>query len=162
MAGDPRIRPPYHWSGLEFSTADHIHGHREVDLQAGSPFLSSSQRCVGAAVVHRRIHSSVRLGAREKSTGLTPPLIELGRLPLQLLVIYPLAMGASSVLRGMLIRSARTPSVRAATLVGVGTVVVTLIVGAARLPVSGVLLAATATLMGAFAELLWLFWRGRP
>jgi hypothetical protein len=94
--------------------------------------------------------------------GLTAPLRDLGRFPLQCLTVYPLVAGAGSVLRGRLIRGGKTSSVRAGTLVGVGTLLLILFVGVARLPFSGVFLAAAATLVGAIAEIVWLQWRGRP
>ncbi|HUW10527.1 MAG TPA: hypothetical protein VM537_12420 [Anaerolineae bacterium] len=90
---------------------------------------------------------------------LSADLRDLARAPVQLMVIYPILTSAASLLRGQLIRSGRTPTVRAAMLVGVAGLGLMLVLGITRLSVTGVMLAAVATLAGALAELAWLRYR---
>jgi hypothetical protein len=78
---------------------------------------------------------------------------------MQLLVIYPLVMGAQSLLRGLLIRGGCTSEVRAAMMANVFTLGAAVLVGVVVLTPTGVILAAAATLMGAVVELVWLRWR---
>jgi Na+-driven multidrug efflux pump len=92
---------------------------------------------------------------------LSPALQELARPAVQLMVIYPLLMGAQSVLRGVLILGGCTGTVRAAMTVNVLTLAATLLVGVLVFSPTGVVLAAVATLSGGFAELVWLYWKGR-
>ena len=75
------------------------------------------------------------------------------------MAIFPLLTAAASLLRGKLIRGGRTPTARAAMLVGVGCLGLTLVLGVTRLSPTGVMLAAVATLTGALAELVWLRYR---
>jgi len=90
---------------------------------------------------------------------LSADLRDLARAPVQLMVIFPLLTASASLLRGRLIRAGRTPTVRAAMLVGVAGLVLTLALGITRLSLTGVMLAAAATLTGAIAELAWLRYR---
>ena len=90
---------------------------------------------------------------------LSPMLQELARPALQLLVLYPLVMGTQSLLRGVLIRVGRTDPVRWAMAVNISTLAATLLVGVTLLSVSGVVLAAVATLSGGLAELVYLWWK---
>jgi Na+-driven multidrug efflux pump len=89
---------------------------------------------------------------------LSPALQEIARPAVQLMVVYPLLMGAQSLLRGALIRGGCTAAVRTAMAINVLTVGATLAVGAVFLSPTGVVLAAVATLVGSVAELAWL-WR---
>jgi hypothetical protein len=90
---------------------------------------------------------------------LSPQLQALARPAMQLLVIYPLVMGAQSLLRGLLIRGGCTGEVRTAMMANVLTLGATVLVGVVILSPTGVILAATATLIGAVVELAWLRWR---
>lgn len=89
---------------------------------------------------------------------LSPDLRELARPAMQLLVVYPLFLGAQSLLRGVLIRRGCTRSVRSAMMVNVFTLALTLLAGVTLFAPTGMTLAALATLTGAAAELAWLRW----
>jgi uncharacterized membrane protein len=78
---------------------------------------------------------------------------------MRLLVIYPLIMGAQSLLRGLLIREGCTSEVRAAMTANVLVLVGAVVLATAFLSPSGVVMAAGATLAGALVELAWLRWR---
>jgi uncharacterized membrane protein len=70
-------------------------------------------------------------------------------------------MGIESVYRGLLIRTGDTTAVRTAMIVHVLTLFGTVAVGLLLLPVTGVLLAALATLAGPLLELFWLRWKAQ-
>lgn len=92
---------------------------------------------------------------------LSPELQALARPAVQLMVLYPLLLGAQSVLRGVLIRSGCTGVVRTAMAVNV-LVLTIAVVGGVLLPdLTGMMVAAIAVMAGALAELLWLYWKGR-
>jgi len=90
---------------------------------------------------------------------LSPELQELARPGLQLLAVYPVLMGAQSLLRGVLIRKGNTGVVRSAMLFNVLTLAAAVLAGVRYFPLSGVLVAAIGVLAGAVAELAWLAWR---
>jgi Na+-driven multidrug efflux pump len=90
---------------------------------------------------------------------LSTELQDLARPALQLLVLLPLIMGWLAFLRGVLIRSGRTRIVQRAMVLDVAALVVAVVVGVTLLPVSGVVLAAIATLSGNLVELVWLYRR---
>jgi Na+-driven multidrug efflux pump len=92
---------------------------------------------------------------------LSPALQALSRPALQILVIYPLIMGAQALYRGVLIRTGRTGDVRTAMAVNVATLALTLVVGVTLLSPTGVVLAAAAVVAGALTELVWLRWKTR-
>ena len=92
---------------------------------------------------------------------LSPDLRDLARPAMQLMTIYPLLMGAQSLLRGVLIRRGCTRSVRSAMAVNASTLALTLLAGVTLFAPTGIMLAALATLAGAAAELAWLRWRAR-
>jgi Na+-driven multidrug efflux pump len=92
---------------------------------------------------------------------LSPELQELSRPAVQIMVLYPLLMGAQSVVRGVLIRGGCTGTVRAAMTANVMMVAGTILVGVTFFTISGVVLAAIAMLVGGVTELVWLRWRGR-
>jgi uncharacterized protein YaaW (UPF0174 family) len=83
-------------------------------------------------------------------------LQELARPATELLVLYPILMGAQSLLRGMLIRGGCTATVRTAMALNVAGLALTLVLGVTIASPSGVLLAAIATLTGCVAEWAWL------
>ena len=93
---------------------------------------------------------------------LSPELQELARPAMKLLTIYPLLLGAQSILRGALIRGGRTSTVSAAMTANVLALAGTLVLGVTILSPTGVMLAAAATLAGGLAELAWLLWKARP
>jgi Na+-driven multidrug efflux pump len=91
---------------------------------------------------------------------LSPELQELARPALQLMSLYPLLLGAQSLLRGVLIRTGNTAAVRSAMTVNVLMLAAMVFVGVWFLSLSGVMVAAIAVLAGGLAELVWLRWRG--
>ena len=90
---------------------------------------------------------------------LSPELQDLARPAMQLMVFYPLLMGAQALLRGVLIRGGCTGAVRAAMTANVLTLAGSILVGIYVLSPTGVVLAAIATLTGGLAELAWLRWK---
>lgn len=92
---------------------------------------------------------------------LSPELQALARPAVQLMVVYPLLMGAQSLLRGALIREGCTGEVRAAMTANVLVLAAAVIVGALLTSFTGVVVASIAVLAGSLAELAWLQWRGR-
>lgn len=87
---------------------------------------------------------------------LSPELQALARPAMRLLVIYPLILGAQSVLRGALIRAGCTGVVRTAMTASILILLGTVLVAVLFLSLTGVMLAALATLTGGLAELVWL------
>jgi hypothetical protein len=92
---------------------------------------------------------------------LSPALQELARPAVQIMVIFPLVMGAQSLLRGLLIRGGCTGDVRSAMTANVLTLAGTLVAGVTLFAPTGVLLAAVAVMGGGLAELAWLRWKAR-
>lgn len=92
---------------------------------------------------------------------LSPELQDLARPALQLMAVYPLLLGAQSVLRGVYIRNGRTAAVRSAMTANVLTLAGALAIGVMVLTPTGVMLAAVATLAGGVAEWAWLQRRAR-
>lgn len=92
---------------------------------------------------------------------LSPALQTLARPAVQLMVAYPVLMGAQSVLRGVLIRGGCTATVRAAMTVNVLVLATTVAAGVLLTSVTGVVLAAVAVQAGTLAELGWLLWKRR-
>jgi Na+-driven multidrug efflux pump len=90
---------------------------------------------------------------------LSPELQDLARPAMQLMVFYPLLMGAQALLRGVLIRSGCTGAVRAAMTANVLVLAGSILVGIIVLSPTGVVLASIATLTGGLAELAWLRWK---
>ncbi len=90
---------------------------------------------------------------------LSPELQELARPGLQLLAVYPVLMGAQSLLRGVLIRKGNTGVVRSAMLLNVLTLAAAVLAGVRFFSLSGVMVAAIGVLAGAVAEQAWLVWR---
>jgi hypothetical protein len=90
---------------------------------------------------------------------LSTDLQHLSRPAAQLMFAYPLLMAAQSLLRGRLIRQGCTGAVRTAMFWNVSALVLTLVAGVTLVPLTGVVLAAAATLVGAAVELAWLRWR---
>ena len=92
---------------------------------------------------------------------LSPALQALARPAVQLMVLYPLLMGAQSLLRGVLIRGGCTGTVRTAMAVNVLTLTATVVGGVLLSDLTGMMVAAIAVMAGALAELVWLYWKGR-
>jgi hypothetical protein len=90
---------------------------------------------------------------------LSAELQRLSRPAAQIMFAYPLLMAAQSLLRGRLIRQGCTGGVRTAMFWNVSALVLTLVAGVTLVPLTGVVLAAAATLVGAAVELAWLRWR---
>jgi len=89
---------------------------------------------------------------------LSPELQDLSRPALGAMALLPLVFGAQSLYRGTLIRRGETKPVRGAILVNAAVLVASLLAGIRSLPMTGVLLAATTTMLSNLAELAWL-WR---
>lgn len=85
---------------------------------------------------------------------LSQTLQELARPGLQILAVYPLIMGAQSLVRGRLIFLGRTKTVRGAMLANVMAVGGMLVVGASLLHATGVVVAALAVTVGGIVELV--------
>jgi hypothetical protein len=92
---------------------------------------------------------------------LSPALQALARPAVQLMVLYPLLMGAQSLLRGVLIRGGCTGMVRTAMAVNVLALTATVVGGVLLSDLTGMMVAAIAVMAGALAELVWLYWKGR-
>jgi len=90
---------------------------------------------------------------------LSPGLQELARPALQLMSLYPLLLGAQSVVRGVLILEGNTGVVRSAMTVNVLVLAAMVGAGAWIFSFNGVMVAAVAVMAGAVAELFWLLWR---
>jgi hypothetical protein len=90
---------------------------------------------------------------------LSPELQRVAQPAMYVMVVYPLLLGAQSLLRGRMIREGHTPTVQGAMALNVVVVSVTIFSGAVFAPLTGVVLAAIATVAGALAELVVLRWR---
>jgi Na+-driven multidrug efflux pump len=88
---------------------------------------------------------------------LSPELQSLAQPAIALLVLLPVLGGWQAFLRGVLIRAGRTRIVQTAMMLNVAALVAALVVGVTLVPVSGVVLAAIATLTGGLVELAWLY-----
>ncbi len=143
------------WSLQQLTTAlalDEL-AYRRVRVFALS--LSGFFTCVLAVVAFTPLYGQVMGGIYN----LSPELQELARPALQLMSVYPLLLGAQSLLRGVSILAGNTAVVRSAMTVNVLTLAVMVLAGVWLFSLSGVLVAAIAVLAGAVAELAWLFWR---
>jgi hypothetical protein len=92
---------------------------------------------------------------------LSAELQQVARLGTQLMCLYPVLMGAQSLLRGVLIRGGCTAAVRAAMTANVVVSAATIFAAVRLSPLNGVAAAALAVLAGSLAELIWLRWRHR-
>jgi Na+-driven multidrug efflux pump len=92
---------------------------------------------------------------------LSADLMSLARPAVGALVLLPLLQGAQSVYRGSLIRHGCTRAVRTATLCNVVVLVAVCLLAVPLVSATGVLLAATASMISGAAELVWL-WREKP
>jgi Na+-driven multidrug efflux pump len=92
---------------------------------------------------------------------LSPDLLDLGRPALRAMALLPLVQGAQALFRGSLIRHGCTRAVRRATLANFIVLAVLLLAGVGLLPVTGVVLAATVSMLANLVELAWL-WRENP
>jgi hypothetical protein len=92
---------------------------------------------------------------------LSAELQQVARLGTHLMCLYPVLMGAQSLLRGVLIRGGCTAAVRAAMTANVVVSAATIFAAVRLSPLNGVAAAALAVLAGSLAELIWLRWRHR-
>ena len=143
------------WSLQQLSTALISDAAAYRPVKRFSLSLSALMALLLGAVAFTPLYGPVMGGVYN----LSPALQALARPALQLLVLYPLVMGAQSLLRGVLIRRGRTGAVQWAMAANILTLGITLGVGVAWFSVDGVTLAAVATLTGALAELAYLWWK---
>jgi Na+-driven multidrug efflux pump len=143
------------WSLQQLTTALAVDeaAYRRVRVFALS--LSSIFSIVLAAVAFTPLYGLVMGGIYN----LSPELQELARPALQLMSVYPLLLGAQSVLRGVFIRAGNTGVVRSAMTVNVLTLAAMVLAGVWFFSLTGVMVAAIAVLAGGVAELVWLLWR---
>jgi Na+-driven multidrug efflux pump len=143
------------WSLQQLTTAlaDNETAYRRVRGFAMS--LSGLFAVVLAVVAFTPLYGLVMGGIYN----LSPDLQELARPALQLMSLYPLLLGAQSLVRGILILEGNTGVVRSAMTVNVMVLVAMVGAGAWILTLNGVMVAAVAVMAGAVAELVWLLWR---
>jgi Na+-driven multidrug efflux pump len=79
----------------------------------------------------------------------------------RILVLLPLAYSFHALFTGLLVKQARTTSVRTAKVVNMGFVGLALYVGLAYAGLGGSVLGAIAISLGSVAEAIWLYWRSR-
>jgi hypothetical protein len=87
---------------------------------------------------------------------LSPELQDLARPGMVLFIPYPLVAGFANLARGVLIARGQTQVVRSAIALNILALCLTLGVGLAFLPLTGVALGAAATVIGVTAEFGWL------
>ncbi len=143
------------WSLQQLTTALAVDEAAYRRVRAFAMTLSGFFAILLLAVGFTPLHGLVMGGVYN----LSPELQELARPGLQLLAVYPVLMGAQSLLRGVLIRKGNTGVVRSAMLFNVLTLAAAVLAGVRYFPLSGVLVAAIGVLAGAVAELAWLAWR---
>jgi Na+-driven multidrug efflux pump len=143
------------WSLQQLTTAlaDNETAYRRVRGFAMS--LSGLFAVVLAVVAFTPLYGLVMGGIYN----LSPDLQELARPALQLMSLYPLLLGAQSLVRGILILEGNTGVVRSAMTVNVMVLAAMVGAGAWILTLNGVMVAAVAVMAGAVAELVWLLWR---
>ena len=143
------------WSLQQLTTAlaDNDTAYRRV--RAFSMSLSGFFTTVLAVVAFTPLYGLVMGGIYNLSVDLQ----ELARPALQLMSLYPLLLGAQSVVRGMLILEGNTGVVRSAMTVNVLVLAAMVVAGAWTFSLNGVMVAAVAVMAGAVAELVWLLWR---
>jgi Na+-driven multidrug efflux pump len=143
------------WSLQQLATALAANRAAYRRVQVFALALSSSLTLLLALVAFTPLYGVV-MG---RLYNLSPELQAVAHPALQLLSVYPLLLAGQSVLRGVFIRSGRTPTVRSAMTANVLILAGVLALGVNLLPLTGVLLAAIATLAGGAAEIVWLRWR---
>ncbi len=94
-------------------------------------------------------------------SGLPPDLVELARVPAALMVLVPGLTTLTSWQRGVLIHFSRTTAITIATVIHIGTLYVTVIVGAMMLPWPGAMTAALAWTAALTCEVAYLTYRAR-
>jgi hypothetical protein len=145
------------WSLQQLTTAlttDEAAYRRVRDFSMG---LSTVFALLLAVVTFTPLYSLVMGGIYN----LSPELQELARPAVQIMVIYPLLLGAQSFLRGVLIRVGCTGEVRTAMAASLSTLAATIALGVWLFSPTGTVLAAVATVTGGLGELAWLRWKVR-
>lgn len=94
--------------------------------------------------------------------GVSEQVAKLAAPATRIMVLVPLAYTFHALFTGLLVRQARTSTVRTAKAVNLGIVGLTLFVGLRYSQLWGSVLGATAITAGAFVEAAWLYWRSRP
>ena len=93
--------------------------------------------------------------------GLPPELADLARAPAALMVLVPALTTLTSWQRGVLIFFSRTTAITIATVIHIATLYVTVLTGAALLPVPGATTAALAWTAALTCEVAYLTFRAR-
>lgn len=93
--------------------------------------------------------------------GLTQQVAQFAAPASRIMVLVPLGYTFHALFTGLLVKQARTSTVRTAKAVNLGIVGLTLFVGLRYSGVWGSILGATAVTAGALAEAVWLYWRSR-
>jgi hypothetical protein len=93
--------------------------------------------------------------------GLSEVVAALAAPAVRMQVLLPLAYTFHALYTGLLVRQARTTTVRTAKLLNAGVVGVTLYGGLVYAGLWGALLGAVAVTSGSLAEAAWLYWRSR-
>jgi len=94
--------------------------------------------------------------------GLSEQLVALAAPATRVMVLLPLSYTFLALFTGLLVRQARTSTVRTAKAVNLGIVGLTLLVGLRHSQMWGSVLGATAITSGALVEAVWLYWWSRP
>jgi hypothetical protein len=94
--------------------------------------------------------------------GLSEVVAALAAPAVRIQVLLPLAYTLHALFTGLLVKQARTTTVRTAKIVNIGVVGLTLYGGLVYGGLWGSVLGAVAVTSGSLAEAAWLYWRSRP
>jgi hypothetical protein len=93
--------------------------------------------------------------------GLSDAVAALAAPAVRIQVLLPLAYTFHALFTGLLVKQARTTTVRTAKMVNIGVVALTLYGGLVYAGLWGSVLGAVAISSGSLAEAAWLYWRSR-
>ena len=93
--------------------------------------------------------------------GLSQQLAEFAAPATRIMILLPLGYTFHALFTGLLVKQARTPTVRTAKALNLGVVALTLFVGLRLGELWGSVLGATALTTGTLVEAAWLYWRSR-
>ena len=94
--------------------------------------------------------------------GLSETVAALAAPAVRIMVLLPLAYTFHALFTGLLVKRARTTTLRTAKIVNMGFVGLALYLGLAYAGLWGSVLGAVAISAGSLAEAVWLYWRSRP
>jgi Na+-driven multidrug efflux pump len=94
--------------------------------------------------------------------GLSEPVALLAATPVKILVLLPPTYTFHALFTGLLVKKARTSTVRTAKIINLGVVGLALYAGLRYAGIQGSALAAITISLGALVEAVWLYWRSRP